>query len=436
LTGVPGDGPTARAQTPTSAPTGDAAGPVVPQRLCLVVPTTADHDSRTHRIAASMSERGHDVVILARARSATGGTGGAGAAAIALDEAAARGGYRTVRLGAESSRRLPLALRVVDRALSTRRQRDAARRVAPASDLYHGMAFMGIPVALDLGQRHHAPVVYDARDLYADARSLARLPRPLRSIVRAREARWARAADRIVTVNDELADVLAKRLGVERPAVVRNCPPRWSGDGQPARRFHEQLGLPADARIVLYHGGLEPGRGIEQLLAADGMGGDVHIVLLGYGRLRPALEARLAGEPGLAARVHLLDPVPPTELLPWVASADLVAVPIQPTTLNHRLSTPNKLYEALGAGVPVVASDFPPMRRIVLGDPDGPLGAVCDPADPAAVARAARSLLSLPPGERAGLRARCLRAAHARYAWEIQVEVLVRVYGSLTGRPW
>ena len=49
----------------------------------------------------------------------------------------------------------------------------------------------------------------------------------------------------------------------------------------------------------------------------------------------------------------------PTELLDWVAAADVVAMPIQPSTLNHRLTTPNKLFEALAAGVPVVASDLP-----------------------------------------------------------------------------
>jgi glycosyltransferase involved in cell wall biosynthesis len=76
------------------------------------------------------------------------------------------------------------------------------------------------------------------------------------------------------------------------------------------------------------------------------------------------------------------------------------------------------------------------MRRIVIDDPDGPLGAVCDPTDPAAIASAIRSLLDLDEPARAALRARCLRAAHARYAWEMQLEVLLATYASLTGRPW
>src|SRR5690606_15281325 len=114
---------------------------------------------------------------------------------------------------------------------------------------------------------------------------------------------------------------------------------------------------------------------------------------------------------------HLLPPVPPDELLPWVASADVGVMVNQPRTLNERLSTPNKLYESLAAGLPVVSSDFPERRRIVSDDPDGPLGAVCDPTDPAAIARAIRSILELDPAARADLRARVLRAAHARYSW-------------------
>jgi glycosyltransferase involved in cell wall biosynthesis len=71
------------------------------------------------------------------------------------------------------------------------------------------------------------------------------------------------------------------------------------------------------------------------------------------------------------------------------------------------------------------------MRRIVLDDPLGPLGAVCDPTDPASIARAIRSILDLPPAERAALRARCRQAALERWNWEIEGAKLVALYERL-----
>ncbi|HEY7940644.1 MAG TPA: hypothetical protein VID25_01765, partial [Candidatus Limnocylindrales bacterium] len=66
----------------------------------------------------------------------------------------------------------------------------------------------------------------------------------------------------------------------------------------------------------------------------------------------------------------------------------------------------------------------------------GPLGAVCDPTDPAALAAALAGLLALPPDERAALRARVLAAAHARYAWDRQAGIVLEAYGRMSGRPW
>jgi glycosyltransferase involved in cell wall biosynthesis len=139
----------------------------------------------------------------------------------------------------------------------------------------------------------------------------------------------------------------------------------------------------------------------------------------------------LASDPRFGGRLHVVDAVPPAELLPWVASADVAVMPIQPSTLNHRLATPNKLFEALAAGVPVVASDFAEMRAIILGDPDGPLGAMCRPADVADVARAIRQIVELPESETAALRSRCLRAAHERWNWETESARLVALYEEL-----
>ena len=168
---------------------------------------------------------------------------------------------------------------------------------------------------------------------------------------------------------------------------------------------------------MLYHGGLFPWRGIEQLIEAIRDVPDATLVLMGYGILEPTLRAWEA-DPALGGRVRVMGPVPPAELLDWVASADVVGMPIQGDTLNHRLTTPNKLFEAMAAGVPAVVSDLPGMSAVV---EDAGSAILVDPTDvPRSRPPSARSS-TCPPAEWLAWSERCVAAAHDRYNWETQV---------------
>ena len=316
--------------------------------------------------------------------------------------------------------------------LTIRAHRRNAVRAAPAGDLYHGMSFMGIPVALDLGKRDRVAVVYDARDIYLSARNLARMGRLSRALLGRLERSWATRASRVVTVNDAYAEIMARRWPVERPLVVMNCSFRYTPPWPREHRFHEHLGLDPAEKIVLYHGGLSPWRGIEQLIEAIPQVPGATLVLMGYGALEETLRAREV-HPATGGKVRVMPAVPPTELHDWVASADVAAMPIQGDTLNHRLTTPNKLFEAMAAGVPAVVSDLPGMRAIV---EDAGCGILVDPTDPQAIADAIRQIVELPEDQWLAWRRRCLDAAHDRYNWETQVEALLAEYGRLTGKPW
>jgi len=463
-----------------------AAAAPSPQRAVLVLPTTAEFDSRTYRIASALAARGHTVSVLARlgpglpaeerhpagytirrvpvtsidglpfpgavravrdllrrvdARRGRGKGRPASAAATATATASASAGPGGIddagesaatprsgvlrRFGASVIRRLAIQLTV-------RAQGRASQAVGTPADLFHGMAYMGIPIALGLGRRQRAPVVYDARDIYLDAGNLARLSGPMRWLVGRAERGWARRASRVITVNRPYAEVMAGRWRVDEPLIVMNCSYRYEPPSPRAHRFHDALGLDPTTRVVVYQGGFSRDRGIEQLIAAIADVPDATLVLLGYGSLQAELD-RVAADPATGGRVRILPAVPPTELLDWIASADVVAMPIQPTTLNHRLTTPNKLFEALAAGVPVVASDLPGMAPIVR---ETGCGVLVDPTDPTPIAAALREVLATPPDEMTEWRARCSEAARETYNWERQMDVLLAEYGRLTGRPW
>ena len=94
--------------------------------------------------------------------------------------------------------------------------------------------------------------------------------------------------------------------------------------------------------------------------------------------------------------------------------------------MNHRYTTPNKLWEALAAGTPVVASDLPGMAEVVR---ETGAGVLCDPTSPAAIAAAISELLDRPDAEREAVRQRALAAARDRYHWERQVAPLLELYG-------
>jgi glycosyltransferase involved in cell wall biosynthesis len=129
----------------------------------------------------------------------------------------------------------------------------------------------------------------------------------------------------------------------------------------------------------------------------------------------------------------VLPAVPPTELLDWVASADVVGVLFQHDTLNNYLSTPNKFLEAMAAGVPTVCSDHPGMGPIAR---QTGCGIPVDPSDTDAIAAAIRTIVDAPPDQRRQMRARALAAAHDTYNWETQVQALLDEYTRLTGCRW
>lgn len=307
------------------------------------------------------------------------------------------------------------------------------RRAAMAGEdasiwhLHDFPALSSVTAALPKGARF----VYDSHEIFFDSGTAGRLPGPLRWWLRRREDRLIAAAEAVVTVNVACSEELGRRHP-RRIAVVHNCLPLWHGPHSEVDPLREAVGLDPGDRIVLYHGNLAADRGLLELASAMDQPGleSAHLVYLGNGPLHDVL-AGLAADLRFRGRIHLVGAVPPDDLPDWICRADVGAMPNQPSNLNERLSTPNKLFESIAVGLPVVSSDFPARRRIVADDPDGPLGALCDPTDPRAIGAAIRSILELDDAARADLRRRCLMAARERWNWEHEAQVLVELYRSL-----
>ena len=312
------------------------------------------------------------------------------------------------------------------------------RRSLPPADLYHACGVHALLAATELaaGARREGRagrVVYDVIDLFLEGNRYARMPAALKALYVRRERALVARADAVVTVNDTLADELVGRFGLSRrPLVVLNCPPAVSPEPAPSDSpLRAATGLPAGSRLVLFLGILGPDRGLLESGEAVLRVRDAAFVTLGFGPWFGRLRARDA-DPRFRGRHVTLPPVHPDEVTRWAAGADAVLIAVPGDSLNQRLSTPNKFWEGLAAGVPlVVGRDLRVMREIVERHD---LGAIADPADVDDLAEALRAVLDAPEGAAATRRERALGLARERYNWAAQAEGLLQLAAELVPR--
>lgn len=308
------------------------------------------------------------------------------------------------------------------------------RRELPPADLYHAFGILTIAVANDLAadarRRGRAGrVVYDVIDVILDSNNYGNVPAPILAAYRFRERRWVGRADAVVTVNEAIADHLERIWPLHaRPTILLNCQPRWTPPADRPDLIRAATGIPPERKVVLFLGRLGRERGLEEAARAVLALHDAALVMLGFGPWADQLRQRDL-DPGFAGHHYTLPPVHPDDVPAWTASADVSVIAVPANSLNQRLSTPNKFWESLIAGTPVVVGrDLEVMRAIVEGER---LGAIADPADPADLARALRAILEQGDDELAAMRSRALAATQARFNWETAVEAYLALVDAL-----
>ena len=284
------------------------------------------------------------------------------------------------------------------------------------ADLYQAEDLFSLPVAW-LGSRlHGGRLSYDCRELYFSLGSLLGR-RWTQAFWRVVERIWIIKADLVIITAQNQQDILVDRYGIEPPIVVRNHPPLALKPGR-SSLLRKKLELPGDRKILLYQGMLHPGRGIFLPLEILRRLSGCVVVYLAFGELRGELIGRVR-DYDLEDRVYVLGPVPYSDLLVLTSGADIGLALQEPFGENHLRARPNKVFEYIMAGVPVVASDFPPLRKAVIGNR---VGLVVDVEDIDDIVEKVGTLLT--DRELYGeMVANCQKAA-SQYNWEVEESVL------------
>jgi glycosyltransferase involved in cell wall biosynthesis len=293
-----------------------------------------------------------------------------------------------------------------------------------AADIIHVHDLPCLKYGAWLATQRRLPLVFDAHEIYYEQDVL---PPHLRWALKSQERQCIGHVALLITVNDAIADWYYSAYG-RRPLVLMNCADTPAADFATKSRdtLRQMAGLPATSWVVLYQGWLSGERNLATLVqSAACLPEDASVVLIGYGEYEKELRALAKGK-AWEHKVRFLGRIEPDKLLAFTAGADVGVIPYLPIDLNHRLCSPNKFFEYVQAGVPVVAHNLPFFRH--MAQRYGVV-AVSDLSTVTGMAQALNTLFEQP--DRLGrMRQACQEGAKS-LNWEVEARKLLAAYASL-----
>ncbi len=232
-------------------------------------------------------------------------------------------------------------------------------------DIFLGNDLDVMPAVWLAGHIRRKPVVYDTHEYYMGMPELDGRPLVKKIWLRIEQFIFPRL-QYIYTICDSFCELYRRDYGKTLRAV-RNVPYRkWAAIDQPLPPDIEKK-LPRDKFFLLFQGaGINPERGVEELvMAMSYLDPDrFHLVIIGGGDIFDRIVG-MVREKGLSDRITLIPKVPLEVLRSVTRRADLGLSLDKPTNINHIYGLPNKIFDYLHSGVPVLVSRLAELEKIV-----------------------------------------------------------------------
>lgn len=273
-----------------------------------------------------------------------------------------------------------------------------------------------------LAKEWDVPLVFDAHEIYYEQEVLSR---SVRKRLQKEERKYAPQVDLFITVNDALARFFMKQHAIPMPLVLHNCTEEFVVEGDMKNTLRNALNGKDKDYIVLFQGWISEERNLSTvILAAKYFKENIQLVVIGYGDYLEYL-VKLRDDLGIQEKVTFLGKVDADEIMQYTAGADLGLIPYLPIDLNHKYCSPNKFFEYIQAGVPVLANKlefFVGMKKKY------GVVEVCDYTDPHEVADYVNSLIGTQQLDEMG---NSCRVAAETLNWSVESRMLISAYNYL-----
>lgn len=286
-------------------------------------------------------------------------------------------------------------------------------------DVLHACDLDTLIVALPIAKLKNKFLVYDSFDFYSDCLPL-KIPNVVRKMVATLEIFLAKFANFVILVDE--SRLVQFKNEIKNTIIIYNSPP----DSMLPKWNHHILTDSVDSMkdfTIFYAGILDENRGFKQIISASEPIHRVKLIIAGYGTDKKSLINLFEHTRNLS----YLGKLQYKEVIRLTIESDLLFALYDPVIPNHKYSSPNKLFEAMMCGKPIIVSDDTSMANIVR---DAGCGIVVSFDDIKAIREGIIELITNPKlREKLGKNGR--RAYENKYKWSIMENRLLDGYNSL-----
>lgn len=290
------------------------------------------------------------------------------------------------------------------------------------ADIYHVHDLPCLSTAYKVSQKYRGKLIYDSHEYFVEQGIPYINKKKWENI----ERKYIKFTDEVITVNDSIAIALQKKYDIKKPYVIMNKVDMVVEDldEELRKNIRKQYGIMPDEKVLLFQGGLSKSRSIEKILNITKLcKTKFKLVFLGNGEYKNFLKNESAN----MDNVVFIDEVEQKLLSQYtMAIGDLGIIPYEGYCLNNYFCTPNKLFEFIACGLPIISNDLPEIRKVIDGEG---IGALIDIND---YKKSAEVIDDIFGNDDKYMEYKLnLSKVASKYSWDFESHTLIEIYNNL-----